>query len=217
MILIPVKRLSQAKQRLASVLGQPARTELAQSMLLDVFEALDKWNRRPPVSVVTGDPFALELARQFSFEIIPDTANQSETHAIEAATRVCQSKGIDNTLVIPGDIPLVQSRELEKVLEAAPLEGAVLAPAADGRGTNAIFRRPCGLFPLRFGNDSFHPHLAAARATGKPCVVLSLAGIALDIDTPSDLQQLAAAPGDTRSQQLARRWNLADLPPAANL
>jgi 2-phospho-L-lactate/phosphoenolpyruvate guanylyltransferase len=181
-----------------------------------VFEALDKWVGRPAVSIVTGDPFALALAQQFSFEVMVDTTNHSETQAIERATQVCQSRGIDNTLVIPGDIPLVQSWELEKVLAAAPLEGAVLAPAADGRGTNAAFRRPSGLFPLRFGNDSFRPHLAAARATGKPCVVLSLAGIGLDVDTPSDLQQLAAAPGETRSQQLARRWNLADRSPAAN-
>jgi 2-phospho-L-lactate/phosphoenolpyruvate guanylyltransferase len=216
MILIPVKSLAQAKQRLASVLGQPARTELAQAMLFDVFEALDKWVGRPAVSIVTGDPFALELAREFSFEIIVDSTNQSETEAIEGATRICQSRGIDHTLVIPGDIPLVQSWELAKVLEAAPPEGAVLAPAADGRGTNAAFRRPSGLFPLRFGNDSFRPHLAAARATGKPCVVLPLAGIGLDIDTPSDLRQLAVAAGETRSQQLARRWNLADLSPAAN-
>jgi len=216
MILIPVKSLAQAKQRLASVLSQPARTELAQAMLLDVLETLDKWVERPAVSIVTSDPFALELARQFSFETIADTTNRSETDAIEGATRVCESRGIDNTLVIPGDVPLIQCWELQKILEAAPIEGTVLAPAADGRGTNAAFRRPSGLFPLRFGNDSFKPHLAAARATGKPCVVLSLAGIALDIDSPSDLQQLAAAPGETRAQQLARRWNLADLSLAAN-
>jgi len=216
MILIPVKSLAQAKQRLASVLTQPARTELAQAMLLDVLEALNEWVDRPAVSIVTSDSFALELARQFSFETIADTTNRSETDAIEEATRVCESRGIDSTLVIPGDVPLIQSWELQKVLEAAPIEGTVLVPAADGRGTNAAFRRPSGLFPLRFGNDSFKPHLAAARATEKPCVVLSLAGIALDIDSPSDLQQLAAAPGVTRSQQLARRWNLADLSLAAN-
>jgi 2-phospho-L-lactate/phosphoenolpyruvate guanylyltransferase len=216
MILIPVKSLAQAKQRLASVLTQPARTELAQAMLLDVLGALDEWVDRPAVSIVTSDSFALELARQFSFETIADTTNRSETDAIEEATRVCEFRGIDSTLVIPGDVPLIQSWELQKVLEAAPIEGTVLVPAADGRGTNAAFRRPSGLFPLRFGNDSFKPHLAAARATEKPCVVLSLAGIALDIDSPSDLQQLAAAPGETRSQQLARRWNLADLSLASN-
>ncbi len=62
----------------------------------------------------------------------------------------------------------------------------MLVPAADGRGTNAIFRRPAGLFPARFGNDSFKPHHAAAQATGKPCIVLPLPGIALDVDNPED-------------------------------
>ncbi|HXW91583.1 MAG TPA: 2-phospho-L-lactate guanylyltransferase [Terriglobales bacterium] len=216
MILLPVKSLSQAKQRLASVLSQPARTELAQAMLLDVFEALGKWVHRPAVSIVTGDAFALEWAHHFCFDIIVDSAHRSETEAIERATRICEARGVDNTLVIPGDIPLVQPWELEKVLEAAPREGTVLVPSADGRGTNAAFREPPGLFPLRFGNDSFQPHLAAARATGKPCVVLSLAGLALDVDTPTDLRQLAEAPGETRSQRLARQLNLADLSAAAN-
>src|SRR2546430_12409666 len=61
---------------------------------------------------------------------------------------------------------LITARELDQILKAAPVEGSVLVPAGDGRGTNAIYRRPAGLFPLRFGNDSFKPHLAAARATG---------------------------------------------------
>src|SRR5881392_2014878 len=63
-----------------------------------------------------------------------------------------------------------------------------------------------GTFPLRFGNDSFVQHLAAAKATGKPCVVLSLAGIGLDIDTSEDLRQLQLAPGNKRSQLLARSF-----------
>jgi 2-phospho-L-lactate guanylyltransferase len=216
MILIPVKSLANAKQRLASLLDQPTRTKLAQAMLFDVLETLGRWQSRPEVSIVTSDPFALEAARRFEFQIIPDNANRSETDAIEMATRFCESRGVDSTLVIPGDIPLIQVQELEQILEAAPAEGSVLAPAADGRGTNAAWRRPAGLFPLRFGNDSFKPHLAAARATQKPCVVLSLPGIALDIDNPADLRQLAEAPGETRAQRLARQWDLSDLSPAAN-
>jgi 2-phospho-L-lactate guanylyltransferase len=216
MILIPVKSLANAKQRLASVLDQATRTELAQAMLLDVIETLYAWANRPDVGIVTSDPFALELARRFEFQIIPDHANRGETDAIEMATRFCESQGVDSTLVIPGDIPLVSASELEQILEAAPDQGSVLVPAADGRGTNAAWRRPAGLFPLRFGNDSFKPHLAAARATQKPCVVLSLPGIALDVDNPSDLQQLAEAPGETRAQRMARQWDLTDLSWAAN-
>jgi 2-phospho-L-lactate guanylyltransferase len=62
------------------------------------------------------------------------------------------------------------------------------------------------LFPLRFGNDSFKPHHAAAQATGKPCVVLNLSGIAVDVDNPEDLQRLIALPGETRAQRLAREY-----------
>jgi 2-phospho-L-lactate guanylyltransferase len=216
MILVPVKHLANAKQRLAAILDQPARTELAHAMLFDVLEALGTWAGRPGVSLVTSDPFALDLAKKFDFEVIADNANRGETDAIEMATRFCISRGVDNTLVIPGDIPLITAHELEAILQAAPVQGSVLVPAADGRGTNAAWRRPAGLFPLRFGNDSFKPHLAAAQATQKPCVVLSLPGIALDVDNPYELRQLAAAPGETRSQRLARQWGFAELPQAAN-
>jgi 2-phospho-L-lactate/phosphoenolpyruvate guanylyltransferase len=216
MILVPVKNLAHAKQRLASLLDQPTRTELAQAMLLDVLEAVSQSEGRFEVGLVTTDPFAVKLARQFDFQIIPDHANLGETAAIAMATQFCESRGMDCTLVIPGDVPLIQASELDRVLQAAPAEGSVIVPAADGRGTNAILRRPAGLFPLRFGNDSFKPHLAAARATRKPCVVLSLPGVGLDVDTPSDLRQLAAASGETRSQKLIRQWDLTDLPLAAN-
>jgi 2-phospho-L-lactate guanylyltransferase len=207
-ILIPVKNLSTAKQRLAAVLDQPARTELAQAMLHDVVDVLAAWPRRPGCALVTSDPFAVELARQHDFEIIPDPTNPGETAAIEMATRFCVVRGSDSTLVLPADIPLIRTSELDQILAYAPAEGSVLAPAADGRGSNAVFRRPANLFPLRFGNDSFKPHLAAARATGKPCVVLQLPGIAVDVDNPEDLQRLLAHPGETRTQSLLRSWGL---------
>ncbi|MFZ0760000.1 MAG: 2-phospho-L-lactate guanylyltransferase [Candidatus Sulfotelmatobacter sp.] len=214
MILIPVKNLSAAKQRLAALLDQPARTELAQAMLHDVVASVAAWPRRPACALVTSDGFAIELARQYDFEVIPDPANPGETGAIEVATHLCVSRGIDSTLVIPADIPLIQAGELDQILAHAPHEGSVLAPAADGRGTNAAFRRPANLFPLRFGNDSFKPHLAAARATGKPCQVLHLPGIAVDVDNPEDLQQVLTHPGETRTQSLLRRWALDDRLPA---
>ncbi len=208
MILIPVKNLSAAKQRLAAVLDQPARTELAQAMLHDVVSAIAAWRRRPACALVTSDPFARELAERHDLEIIAEHTNPGETGAIEMATQLCVSRGSDWTLIIPADIPLIQASELEQILAQAPAEGSVLAPAADGRGTNAAFRRPANLFPLRFGDDSFKPHLAAARATGKECIVLQLPSIAIDVDNPEDLRQILTHPGETRTQSLLRRWAL---------
>jgi 2-phospho-L-lactate/phosphoenolpyruvate guanylyltransferase len=214
MILVPVKDLKSAKQRLASVLDQPSRTQLAQAMLEDVLEVLASWNNHPEVALVTRDSFALTLASRFDFQVIVDHANTSETEAIAMATHICEMRHVDSTLVIPADIPLLAVEELQQIYDVAPAEGAVLVPASDGRGTNAAFRRPAGLFPLQFGNDSFQPHLAAAQATGMRCIVLKLSGIGVDVDNPEDLKQLIDAPGQRKSQQLVRQWKLSGNPTA---
>jgi 2-phospho-L-lactate/phosphoenolpyruvate guanylyltransferase len=206
MILVPIKNTNTAKQRLASVLDQSARTKLAQAMLHDVLTALHNWESRQAVGIVTSDLFAANLAEEYGFEVIPDPENPGETGAIEMATRICVERGEDSTLVIPADIPLIQPWEFDEIMRHAPQQGSVLVPAGDGRGTNAAFRRPANLFPLRFGNDSFKPHHAGALATGKPCFVLSLPGIAVDVDNPEDLHQLISLPGETRAQKLAREY-----------
>jgi len=42
-------------------------------------------------------------------------------------------------------------------------------------------------------------------------VVLNLPGIAVDVDNPEDLQQLASLPGETRAQRLIRDYARAGL------
>ncbi len=206
-ILIPVKNLRNAKQRLASILSPGERCRLAEAMLEDVLGTLAARAAGPPVAVVTSDPLAVRLARRFVFEVLHDPDNLGETEAITLATTACQAEGT-GTLVLPADIPLLEAGELERVLAAAPEEGTVLVPSADGRGSNAVLRRPGALFPLTFGGESFERHLQRARATGLPCVTLRSPGIALDVDTPADLRSLLAAQGNTRAQRLLREWNL---------
>jgi 2-phospho-L-lactate/phosphoenolpyruvate guanylyltransferase len=208
MILVPVKNFENSKQRLSPALTPEERRELAFAMLHDMLDAVAQWQSRPPVALVTSDLIAKELARERGFDIIGDDVNLSETDAIAMATRVTVEHGSVETLVIPADIPLVTAAELERVYAAAPERGIVIVPSAEMRGSNAVLRRPADLIPLRFGNDSFQPHLAAARATGLPCVVLESPGIALDVDTPADLAALLAQPARTRSQALLEQWNV---------
>lgn len=214
MILIPVKNLANAKQRLGDVLDQNMRTELAHAMLADVLQTVVEYERED-VSLVTNDSFALQQASRHGFEVIPDSSNTSETDAIEMATRACAARGVPRTLVIPGDIPLIEAEDLATIFEHAPAHGSVLVPASDKRGTNAVLRAPADLFPLRFGNDSFQPHLQAAIATDTSCVVLSLLRIGLDIDNAEDLRNLGSHPGNKRSQVLARKLGFGSIMPAA--
>ncbi len=210
MILIPVKEQRNAKQRLSGVLDADERVALAQAMLEDVLDAVAATAPRPAVSLVTSDAHAMLLAQRHGFSIIEDAENAGESAAIEMATRSCVQRGVAWTLVIPGDAPLVTAKEIETILKSASDAGSVLAPDVKGRGSNAVLRRPADLFPLRFGNDSFAPHLESARATGKTCVVLQLPGIALDVDDPSDLAALAHIRGDTRSQRLLVEWGIVE-------
>ena len=217
MIIVPIKNLEGAKQRLSPVLEAEERRALAAAMMEDVLETLASWSTRPAVAVVTSDAHASALAHRYCFEIIPEADNRSETDAIALATRVVAERGWAATLVIPADVPLVEAAELESIVDAAPETGSVLVPSADGRGSNAVLRRPAALFPLRFGDDSFAPHRRAAQATGTPVVVLELPGIALDVDRPADLAELLARGGDRRSPRLLRAWNVAERMAAARI
>ena len=205
-LLIPVKSLSTAKQRLAPALAESQRSQLAEAMLRDVMAAASGVLGRIDVALVTGDARAQHLAREFGFGVIEDNRNESETAAIEMATAWCEQRGYDTTVVVPGDIPLITSDELHRVLDAAPAEGAVFVPAYDRRGSNCILRRPASLIPLRFGNDSFLPHCEAMRKTGRELVILEMPGIGLDIDNPHELDLLLQRDGDTNAQRLLRSW-----------
>jgi 2-phospho-L-lactate guanylyltransferase len=205
-LLIPVKDLATAKQRLADALTQQQRSQLAEAMLRDVMAAAWGVRSRIDVALVTGDARAQQFAHEFGFGVIEDTRNESETDAIEMATTWCVRQGYDTTVVVPGDIPLITSDELYCVLDAAPAEGAVFVPAYDRRGSNCILRRPASLIPLRFGNDSFLPHCEAMRETGKELVILELPGIGLDIDNPHELDLLLRRDGSTNAQRLLRSW-----------
>jgi 2-phospho-L-lactate guanylyltransferase len=208
MILVPVKNLETAKQRLSPLLSPAERFTLAEAMLQDVLAALDVCRHREHVALVSGDARVHSLAKQHAFGIIDDPDDPGETGAIKMATRAAIERGSKFTLVLPADIPLITAAEVEQIFGAAPPHGTVLVPSASGRGTNAVLQRPPNLFPLRFGNDSFLPHLAAARATGKPVEVLRLAGIGVDIDEPADLADLLAASGDTKAQRLLDEWRI---------
>ena len=78
-------------------------------MLFDVLETLaDMGTIAPKLASSPAIPSRFNWQIRFHFSVIPDNANRSETDAIEMATRFCESHGVDSTLVIPGDIPLIQ-------------------------------------------------------------------------------------------------------------
>ena len=200
---VPVKNLGDVKQRLAGILGQPERTALFRAMLEDVLEALSGASSLAGIALVTRDEEAIALAERYGAECLIEPENRGHTAAVELAARALADRGAGALLQVPGDIPRVTSEEIESVIAAhAPAPAVTIAPSRDFRGSNAVLCSPPDGFPFRFGDDSFYPHLAAARAIAIEPTVVELPGIGLDIDTPDDLEAFLASPSGTRAYRL---------------
>jgi 2-phospho-L-lactate guanylyltransferase len=106
-------------------------------------------------------------------------------------------------LTIPGDVPLITSEEVQELIEAHDrTPDFIITPAHDARGSNAVLCAPPELVPLQFGDDSFLPHLEAAKRIGLEPRIIRLPGIALDIDNPRDLAAFLKIPSRTRTRAL---------------
>ena len=197
---VPVKDTAAAKQRLIPALPAPQRRELALAMLEDVLAALAEARGLAGRILVTTDASARDLATRYHAECWSDGAAAGHTGAVTAAARRLTALGRGAMLTVPGDIPLVTATEVEELLTAhRPAPSFTIAPSHDELGSNAILMSPPDAVSLRFGDDSFFPHLAAARARGIEPMVVRLSGIALDIDNPTDLLHLARLRSRTRA------------------
>ena len=198
---VPVKERVSAKERLAPILRPEARQALALAMLEDVLTAVTAARGIAGLLVVTVDADAGRLAASFGARLTEAGARDGHTGAVSAAARLLAAEGRAGMLTLPGDIPLVTPAEIACVLAAhPPAPSFTIVPSHDERGSNAIACSPPDAVPLRFGENSFYPHLEAAEACGVRPNVMHLPGIALDIDNPEDVVSFM------RTQSATRAW-----------
>jgi 2-phospho-L-lactate guanylyltransferase len=192
---VPVKELVGAKQRLSGVLSPGERHALAVVMLEEVLAALAGARGLAGVALVTLDPHATAIARREGWRVITEGARDGHTGAVDAGRRVLAAEGVAGILTLPGDIPATTSAEIDAVLAAHPAgRGFSIVPAHDEQGSNTVVMSPALAVALRFGEASYFPHLAAARAVGIEPNIVRLPGIAMDIDHPADLAMFLRLP-----------------------
>ena len=185
---VPVKEFEGAKHRLSSALSPEERRVLATTMLEDVLDAVSAVRELAGVLVVTVDPAATSLAARYGARIVTEGAREGHTGAVTAAARLLVREGQVGMTTMPGDIPRLSSAEIAATLAAHGAAPAfTIVPAHDDLGSNMIVCSPPDAVPLRFGEDSFYPHLDAARARGIEPLVVRHPGIGMDIDNPVDL------------------------------
>lgn len=203
---VPVKSMTQAKQRLGGVLAPHERPALARAMLEDVLAALTASAWLAGTLVVTNDATGIAIARGAGAHVLPDAPDAGLVPALEHAARTLARRGCEGMLVVPADVPLITPQDIAHIAqrhrghaEAGP--AVTLVYASHDGGTNALACSPPDALPLRYGPDSFRRHVEAARALGLTPDVLHMPRFGRDIDGPADLRALLAEPGaaDTRT------------------
>jgi 2-phospho-L-lactate/phosphoenolpyruvate guanylyltransferase len=198
--IVPVKRFAEAKRRLAAGLEDERRIALVAAMLEDTLEAIAGARSLERTIVVTGDPRAQEIvAASGGAEVLPDPTDEGHVVAALAGIARAEVDGADCALLLPGDCPLLDPKEIDRLLTGVPANYVAVVPDRHGTGTNALMLAPPGAIEPAFGEGSRERHVAAARAAGVPYAVEELPSLALDLDTPADVvaltRELAERPG----------------------
>jgi 2-phospho-L-lactate/phosphoenolpyruvate guanylyltransferase len=204
--ILPVKRFAAAKQRLAAGIDDERREALVAAMLEDTLRAIGAARSIERTIVVSGDPRAQEIAAASAAEVLPDPADEGHIVAALAGIARAEADGAECVVLLPGDCPLLDPRELDRLLTGMPATYVAIVPDRHGTGTNALALAPPGAIRPAFGEGSRDRHVAAAREAGLPHAVERLDSLGLDLDTPADVVALtrALAEGSKRGRRTAR-------------
>jgi 2-phospho-L-lactate guanylyltransferase len=188
---------NRAKSRLASALDSAERRALVLAMFSDVVATCVRSNDVLAGTVAVVDaPFACWTAARPGAVVVDDPGLGDMNSAAVAGVCAARRRGATTAIVLPGDIPLVSARDIESLVAAAATyqRAVVIGASRDGQGTNALLLRPPDVILPGFGPPSVDRHVRLAVASGAMVRVARDLGLALDVDTPADLEALYDAP-----------------------
>jgi 2-phospho-L-lactate guanylyltransferase len=198
--IVPVKPLKRGKSRLASVLSEDERTVLNQTLLVNTIKTLNEVPEIDKILVVSRDPHALALAREYHARTVLEDGSPELNTALRRAVMVAQAYQANEILVLPADLPLIKAADLRDFIARSgnPPE-VIIAPDRRHDGTNALYINPAGLIEFRYGVGSFNVHLELARKANAKVQVIEDSAFGLDLDLPEDLEYLRNLESETSS------------------
>ena len=190
---LPIKTYARAKQRLSEAVGMPDRRALAEAMVGDVLDVLPSVPGLDRVIAVTAEPLAAAAAREAGADVVDDPHEAGQSEAALLGVRAALRLGAERVLLVPGDCPALDPREIAGLLDRQGRAGVVIVPDRHGAGTNALLLSPPDVIVPSFGPGSFARHAARAHAAETKVRVAEVRSLGLDVDTPDDLRALHEA------------------------
>lgn len=194
--IIPVKPLRRGKSRLSGILSEDERTALNQTMLINTLKTVNQVKQIETVLVVSRDPMALSIARDFSAKTVLEDGSPELNTALRRAASVAKAYLANKILVLPADLPLIKKDDIESFLALSkkPPE-IIISPDRRKDGTNALLINPSDLIEFKYGPGSYKAHLERASAMNARIDVFESEAFGLDLDLPEDLELLKSYNG----------------------
>jgi len=199
---VPVKTLLKSKTRLSNFFSMQERPLFTLAMLEDVLTAL-KTSKVKSCIIVSSDSTVEELVKSFGMTFINEN-QKGLNQALNQATKWCILNNAERVLVLPADVPLITSADVDNIVKMAQNNTMVISPSQNG-GTNALLQTPPGIVSPSFGPDSFRKHIKKALAKHARAKIYVSSNIMLDIDSERDLEQLLKGGRTTTSNQFLRQ------------
>lgn len=191
-VIVPVKRLDNAKSRLSSLLTDDERKQFCLKMLEDVLRTVKSTRRIHQTVVVSRDPAVLRIAEAFGVAYLKE-GKTGLNEAVSEAIGWCVERGATSVIVLPADIPLVMPTDLNRMLSLGKRASMVISSSRSGKGTNALLLTPPNANPTFYGPNSFQRHIQEALKQKISLRKLRSPRIALDVDTVEDLKEFVSA------------------------
>lgn len=199
---VPVKNLLKSKTRLSNFFTLQERPLFTLAMLEDVLNAL-KSSKVTTTVVVNSDSTVELLVKNFGMTFLKEK-QEGLNQALNQATKWCIKNKAELVLVLPADVPLVTSNDVNGLIQMALKNSMVISPSRNG-GTNALLQTPPGIVSPCFGPDSFKRHVDRALAKNVRTKIYVSSNIMLDIDNETDLKQLLKADQQSVSNRFLRQ------------
>lgn len=184
---VPVKRLSEAKSRLAGRLGPSERASLARTLVRRTVRSIRESGVVDVIVLATPDrPLAVELGTEWLTD--GGSLNATLREAVQRALEL----HADALLIVPADLALLTPDDIVAVVQSVKSGPAIGIAATQDGGTGALFLRPPDVIPPAFGESSYERHLNLAAERGIRIQRLARAGFAFDIDTVDDYDAFGA-------------------------
>jgi 2-phospho-L-lactate/phosphoenolpyruvate guanylyltransferase len=194
--IVPAKQFEKGKSRLAPLLDICDRVNLGELLLDSTLHTLENATTLYSTVVISTDVRAKKIAKMHGAVFVDEGKPIGVNNAVNMANDYCVRSGAVATVVVPNDLPLALSEDIDMICNAAKDYDRclIICPSAKYDGSNVLLRRPPKLIDSHYDNNSFNMHIDAAKKIGAKIKIILSQRMMRDLDTLEDAQYLAKEP-----------------------